>query len=202
MKTATWRCTQTQSWAPTSRQPTGRGHPRGVPHPKEPSSYCVLTSMEFLPGCSATSSWSPSWCSLLILSSLASRFRWMKFCSGTGTQHLLAVPHPSWPCLGLRPPRTGADGWGSQGCSRSSHIACGPWPAGPASRAHWCNAACSPAVNSGAAVGPGMLPAGAGTDSAGSGLLPTPAGLGSGRLGQAQGRELDSLTLVHSASGY
>lgn len=61
--------------SPQQRLP--RGHPGGsIP------SRGTRTSMEFLPGCSAASSWSPSLCSLLILSSLASRFRLMKFCIG------------------------------------------------------------------------------------------------------------------------
>lgn len=58
--------------------------PGGQPEASVPP-WGSRTSMEFLPGCSAASSWSPSLCSLLILSSLASRFRWMKFCSeGSG----------------------------------------------------------------------------------------------------------------------
>lgn len=56
------------------------------------------TSMEFLPGCSAASIWSPSLCSLLILSSLTSRFRLMKFCSG-GAGGSREAQHPAWhPC--------------------------------------------------------------------------------------------------------
>lgn len=64
---------------------------------------CAPTSMEFLPGCSATSSWSPSLCSLLILSSLASRFRLMKFYSvGQSRSQCPTWPpsaHSRAPCL-------------------------------------------------------------------------------------------------------
>lgn len=60
----------------------------------------------------------------------------------------------------LCPPRTGGGGWGSRGCGRSSHTACGPWLAGPASTAHWCSAACNPAASSGAAAVPVMLSVG------------------------------------------
>lgn len=64
----------------TERKPCGEGRERKAPSLRGGT----RTSMEFRPGCSAVSSWSPSVCSLLILSSLASRFRLMKFCQEAG----------------------------------------------------------------------------------------------------------------------
>ena len=59
--------------------------------------------MEFLPGCSAASSCSPSLCSLLILSSLASRFRWMKFCSEGSGGAQRPAGQPRAPSVAPRP---------------------------------------------------------------------------------------------------